>query len=587
MRKGLFAITLVFAILGTLFITASAKSEFVVENNTLISYKGNDARVIIPSEVDGEAVIFIDGLAFDTNQSIETVVIPEGVEIIKPEAFKNCYNLREVIVPESLMDICAYAFSGCFELEPVELKSEWTTIDEDAYKDADRNAGIMLMTLDDYEMSGGTIVAYNGTDTELVIPDTIDGVTVTAIGKSAFQGNKTITSVTLPNTIKTIGEQAFYQCSGIKTLDLPDNLTSCGKNAFAYCTSLTEVTIPGTLKKTGQYMFYACTKLKTVVVEEGVEWLDDRTFSDCSALISITLPKTIEVINPYAIAYCTKLPYVEIPDGVKTIGDAAFYYCNAINNVVIPDTVTYTGSHSFRGCWALENIKLSNNDTSIRYRAFHNCAIKTLDIPDTYTSIGVEAFWYCSQLENIELPPAIKSIGSKAFYNCPKLSEVTTYDTLTSIGSNLFDTLSNKPSTTVNVYAPETSAMYKYANANGIASKPIVSENIAIIIGDDSLGTYGTINYPITDKVDSIGMYYIPQHLADNTEAPVLDIAYNDVVVNNGNTFMTLMTDIDNTAMNWTYIATPYVKLTDGTTIWGNGKTFGLSDIKTVLTWEE
>ncbi len=587
MKKSLFTITLVFAILGTLFITASAKSEFVVEDNTLVSYKGNDATVIIPSEVDGEAIIFIDRFAFDTNKNIETVVIPEGVEIIKSEAFKNCYNLREVIVPESLMDICAYAFSGCFELEPVELKSEWTTIDSDAYTDADENVGIMLMSLDDYVMDGGTIIAYNGTDTELVIPETIDGVTVTAIGASAFQGNTNITSVTMPDTITTIGKQAFYNCSGISALKLSENLTSCGSNAFANCTSLTEVMIPGSLTKTGTYMFYKCTNLTSAVVEEGVEMLSDSCFRDCSKLISLTLPSSLVDISTYAVSYCTKLPYVDIPENLKNIGDAAFYYCNAINNVVIPDTVTYTGSHSFRGCWKLANIKLSKGDTSIRYRTFHNCALKTLDIPDTYTSIGIEAFWYCSQLENIELPPAIKSIGSKAFYNCPKLSEVTTYDTLTSIGSNLFDTLSNKPSTTVNVYAPETSAMYEYANANGIASKAIVAENVAIIVGENSLGTYGTINYPITDKVAVIGMNYIPEHLADNNEASVLDISYDITDIENGNTFMTVMKSIPQEAMDWTYIAKPYVGLKHGTIIWGNGKAFGLDFITTTITWEE
>lgn len=587
MKKRLFAVTLVLAILGIMCITVAAKSEFVVENNTLISYTGNDKNVVIPSEVDGEAIIFIDRFAFDSNDYIETVTISEGVEIINSEAFKNCYNLKTVVVPESLMDICAYAFSGCYELEPVELKSEWTTINDDAYVDADRNAGIMLMTLDDYVMNGGTIVAYNGTDTELVIPDTIDGVTVTEIGASAFQGNTMITSVTIPDTVKTIGKQAFYNCSGIKTLKLSENLTQCYSNAFANCTSLTEVTIPGSLKKTGVYMFYNCTGLKSAVVEEGVQMLSDSCFRNCSNLLSLTLPESLENISTYAVSYCAKIPYIDIPDNLKNIGDAAFYYCNAVNDVVIPDTVTYMGTHSFRGCWKLSNIKLSKGGTEIRYRTFHNCAIKTLDIPDNYTAIGIEAFWYCSKLENIELPPAIKSIGSKAFYNCPKLEEITTYGNLTSIGTNIFGTLNGSLNTTVNVYAPETSAMYAYAGNNNIARIPIVCENVAIIVGEDSLGTYGTINYPITDRVDSIGMNYIPEHLADNAEAPVLDIVYEDIDVENGNTFMTLMTDVDSSAMNWEYIATPYIKLKDGTLIWGNGKTFSINDITTVLTWEE
>lgn len=585
--KKIVSLISVICIMFSLVVTVSASSEFVVEDNRLVSYTGNAKNVVIPAEVNGEEIIFIDSLAFNCNYNVETVTIPEGIEIIHTEAFKNCYNLKKVNIPESLVDICAYAFSGCYELEPVKLKNERTTIDEDAYTDADRNAGFMLMGLDDYTINSGIISGYSGTETELVIPDIINGEKVKAIGASAFQGNTTITSVAIPDTVTTIGEQAFYKCTNLKELTLSKNLKSCGKNAFAYCSALTEVTIPGSLTKTGLYMFYKCTGLKSAVVEEGVTNLNDRTFSDCSELTSVTLPDSLQVINPYALAYCPKIEYVDIPDNLTTIGDASFYYCNAIDNVIIPDSVTYTGSHAFRGCWELENIKLSNNDTSIRYRTFHNCALKTLDIPDTYTSIGIEAFWYCTKLENIELPPAIKSVGSKAFYNCPKLSEITTYDNLETIGAKLFDTLNNVPSTTVNVYAPETSAMYQYANDNNIASKPIVMENVAIIVGDNGLGTYGTINYPITDKVSVIGMNYVPEQLAENEEAPVLDISYDITDIKNGNTFMTVMKEIPDEAMDWTYIAKPYVKLTDGTTIWGNGKAFGLDFITTKITWEE
>lgn len=587
MKKRLFIFAVVFAILGIMCITASAKSEFVVENNTLISYNGNDKNVIIPSEVDGEAIVFIDTLAFDSNDYIETVTISEGIEIIHSEAFKNCYNLRKVFVPESLMDICAYAFSGCYELELVKLNSEWTTINDDAYDDADADIPVSFFAVSDYTMDGSTIVAYNGTDTELVIPETIDGVTVTAIGESVFQDNIMLSSVIIPDTVSKIGKKAFYGCTGLTEIELPESLTSCGNYAFAFCSGITEVTIPGSLDKTGAYMFYKCTSLTKAIVEEGVTVLSGSTFRDCSVLSSITLPSTLVDISTYAISYCKKLAYIDIPDNLKNIGDAAFYYCCVLNNVEIPDTVKYVGTHSFRECWKLSNIKLSKGDNSIKYRTFHNCAIKTLDIPDTYTSIGIEAFWQCTKLEELELPPAIESIGNKAFYGCTKLTEVTVYDNLTDIGLNIFQTSAGKPNTTVNVYAPETSAMYEYAKTNNIVTKPIVAENVAIIVGESSLGTYGTINYPIDDKIVSIGMNYIPEHLADDTEAPLLDISYDITEVENGNTFMTVMKEIPDEAMGWSYIAKPYVKLNDGTIIWGNGKTFGLDYITTTITWEE
>lgn len=574
-------------IMFSLVVTVSANSEFVVEDNKLISYTGNAEDVVIPAEVNGEAIIFIDSLAFDCNENIETVTIPEGVEIIKTEAFKNCYNLKEVIVPESLLDICAYAFSGCFELAPVEITGECTTIDEDAYEDADRNVMPSFFSVSDYTMDGGTIVKYNGLDTKLVIPDKIDGVTITGIGASAFQGNTTITSVTIPNTVKTIGEQAFYKCTGITELKLSENLTSCGKNAFAYCSGLTEITIPGSLSRTSLNMFYMCSGLKKAVVEEGVKTLNNYTFGYCSELIDLTLPESLEMLCPYSIGECKNLQYVKIPSKVTDIQSAAFYYCKKINNIIIPDSVTKLGTHAFRECWELSNIKLSKNIKTIGQRTFHGCAITTLDIPDGVTYIDKEVFYNCTKLESIELPAGVTTVGNQTFYNCPKLAEVTVYDSLETIGEDIFATATGKPNTTVNVYAPESSAMQQYAKENNIAVKPIVAENVAIIVGENSLGTYGTINYPVTDKVSVIGMSYIPEHLENDTEVPVLDISYDITDIENGNTFMTVMKSIPQEAMDWTYIAKPYVKLKDGTTIWGNSKTFGLDFITTLITWEE
>lgn len=561
MNKRLFIVTLVFAIWGTLFITASAKSEFVVENNTLVSYEGDEKNVVIPSEVDGEKIIFIDRFAFDTNLDIETVTISEGVEIIRSEAFKNCDNLRVVKVPESLVDICSYAFSGCYGLEPVELKSEWTTIDSDAYTDADENVRPSSFSTSDYTMNGSTIVAYNGTIQRLVVPDKIDGVTVTAIGESAFQGNTIITSVVIPNTVKTIGAQAFYSCTGLKTLKLSDNLTSCGKNAFAYCTSLTSVTIPGSLTRMGYGMFQNCTLLKNVKLCEGVSNTNSYTFNGCTALSEIEFPSTMATISVWAFGNCG-FETLEIPSTVKTVDAAAYYRNQKLTAVYVPDSVTILGSQCFRGCSNVTEFRISPNVTYIQYRCFDGCRFTKFEVPVKATSIG-----------------------NQAFYNCVNLNDFVVYDN-TKFGSGVFDCNVSTNRKLV-VYTPQNSQAEGYANTNGIASKPIVTENVSIIVSEDSLGTYGTINYPITDKVENIGMHYVPAHLAEDTEVPVIDIKYQDVTVNNGDTFMSLMTDIPLEAMDWTYIATPYVKLTDGTMIWGNSKEFGLNFITTKLTWEE
>lgn len=431
---------------------------------------------------------------------------------------------------------------------------------------------------EEYAVSGSTITKYNGIGGDVVIPQEVNGVTITAVGASAFEGNTAITSVIFPDTITNIGNSAFKGCTALSSVKLPSQLSSTGSSVFRECTSLEAVTIPGSLKTIGSYMFNGCSGLKNAVIEEGVVNTGAYTFYNCTNLATITVPSTLTTVGTWAMGYCKKLKAFNLPEGVTSLGDASFYYCNVINNINMPDAVTYMGTHCFRECWALNNIRLSEGLKAITYRAFHNCAFTEINIPAGVTTIGIEPFWYCQKLTSINIPPNVTSIGNQAFYNCTALKSVAVYDKVTSIGTNLFGSPSGSLNNNITIYAPENSYAEQYAKDNGIAQKPIVTLN-APIVGSNSIGTYGTINYPFTAKISLFGTRYLPENLYNDGSEDVLDISYDGTAkVENGNTYMTLMTDVPDEAMKWTYVATPYIILTDGTTVTGDTKSFTKAD---------
>lgn len=558
-------------------IAAMAQSEFIVEDGMITGYNGSASRVVIPSTIEGMEIAGIESYAFNQNDNIERVVIGDGIEVIQPYAFNGCTRLTTVECPDSLLVIGFDAFNKCNALENVDV-SEQTEILQDY------SVKMQIDTSEEYTVSEGIIMSYNGTDTIVEIPEEIDGMTIVGIGANAFEGKTIINTVTMPDTVTSIGDSAFKDCTSLTDIGLSTNLHNVGENVFNGCTALNDVELPGTLNAVGSHMFYGCENLKSVTLGEGIQKIDRYAFYNCTRLEEIIIPSTLTVIDTWAMGYCKNLKEFYFPYGVTRLGDSAFYYCNVINNINLPDTVTYIGTHCFRGCWALDNIVLSSSLTSILYRTFHNCGFSSITIPDNIMSIATEAFWYCQKLQQINIPCNVTSIGYRAFYNCTSLGAVVMYDKVESIGNDLFGLPNGTQNNNVVIYAPEDSYAETYANMNNIKCKPIITIN-GPIAGNNSIGTYGTINYIYTENITDIGTTYIPEHLLNDNDADTLDIGYNGVEVSNGNTFMTMITGVPEDAKDWTYIATPYLKLANGTTVTGESKSFTIAG--TVMSFAE
>ena len=218
-------------------------------------------------------------------------------------------------------------------------------------------------------------------------------------------------SVTIPTrvtyngktySVTSIGVEAFFLCSSLTSIEIPNSVTSIGCMAFSSCSSLTSIEIPNSVTSIG-----------------------DGAFVSCSSLTNIEIPNSVTSIGNYAFRGCSSLTSIEIPNSVTSIGDEAFSGCSRLTSIDIPNSVTSIGSYAFSGCSRLTSIDIPNSVTSIGVAVFRGCSsLTSIEIPNSVTSIGYLAFSYCSSLTSIEIPNSVTRIEGSAFYGCSNLKIV-------------------------------------------------------------------------------------------------------------------------------------------------------------------
>ncbi len=456
--------------------------------NAIIETATNKLIVGCMNTVIPNSVTMIGNSAFEGCKELKSITIPDSVEEIGEDAFCDCCSLTKITIPCTVKIIGVAAFSGCKELMWISIPESVVSIADRLLENCDRLKSITIpnsVTTIGKQAFRNCIVL-----TSITIPNsvtTIDDLafygcykmtsitiprSVIKIGKNPFGGcmglinivvergnhffdsrdncnaiietstNKLIVgcmNTVIPNSVTTIGNNAFEDCKELTSITIPNSVKEIGEEAFDGCCSLTEITIPNSVNTIGNRAFHDCVKLCDIAIPNSVTIIDDQAFEGCKELKSITIPNSVTIIGKKMFFYCTELAQIIIPDSVKSIGDSAFAGCKGLTSINIPNSVTTIGNNAFDGCSNLINVTLPNTVTIIGDSAFAGCkGLSNINIPNSVTTIGNNTFDGCSNLTNVTLPNTVTIIGDSAFAGCKGLTSINIPNSVTTIGNNAF-----------------------------------------------------------------------------------------------------------------------------------------------------
>lgn len=448
---------------------------FVIVRGILFDYTGSDRDVTIPEGVTGigdaafchcdaltsvaipEGVTFIGNRAFFSRVNLNAIKIPEGVTEIGIEAFKGCKNLANVSLPGSLKTVGKEAFSDCISLNAIKIPEGVTEIGIEAFKGCKNlvsvsfpgslksvGKGAFSNCVSLREKHICDLASWCGIQLNenafafwfQQYPDLyFDGALLKELSFSDdavpsvvtnFHNCKSLTKVTIPEGVESIGKAAFFNCENITSLTIPESVTDIGLKAFTGCKGLAdadgfvivngilfeytgsggEVTIPDTVKKIEKGVFQSCESLTKITLPEGLTSIEENTFQGCKNLTGVVIPKSVTDIGDDAFYGCEALTDIKIPEGVKSIGEGAFKYCKSLSAVSIPGGVKSIEKNTFGDCDNLKQVILSEG----------------------VESIGEDAFWNCESLKSITIPRSLKRVDEGAFWSCDALKEIHIQD---------------------------------------------------------------------------------------------------------------------------------------------------------------
>ena len=274
----------------------------------------------------------------------------------------------------------------------------------------------------------------------IVIPNS-----VTYIGDDAFSMTA-LSSVVIPNSVTSIGKGTFWNCTFLSSIVIPNSVTSIEKQAFDGCTSLSSIVIPDSVTNIGERAFSSCTSLSSIVIPDSVTDIGESAFSSCTSLSGIVIPNSVKSIGYRMFSSCTSLSSIVIPNSVTSIGDSAFWDCTSLFSIIIPDSVTSIGSCAFSNCSSLSNIVIPASVTNMDGNPFlyWNGILTVLSSSFFYANdvlidnVKKTIIAFRNKESSYIIPNSITGIGPNAFSHCETLSNIFIPNSVTSIGDNAF-----------------------------------------------------------------------------------------------------------------------------------------------------
>ncbi|MBO5703177.1 MAG: leucine-rich repeat protein [Bacteroidaceae bacterium] len=389
------------------------------------------------------SVTSIGSSAFRNCSGLTSVTIGDGVTSIGGSAFSGCYDLTSITIPGNVTSIGSWAFEDCCNLTSVTIGDGVTSIGYYAFSDCTKLTSITIPNSVTSIENGAFARCSNLTS--IIIPNSL-----TNIGDNVFSSCSSLTAITIPSSVTSISKVAFSGCSGLTSIVVEagnakyDSRENC--NAIIESESNTLITgcmntiIPNSVTSIGEGAFSNCSGLTSVTIPNSVTSIGYSAFKGCTNLTSITIPESVTSIESYAFSGCSCLTTIDIPTSVTSIGGYVFNNTPWYNN--LPDGIVYIGKvlYKYKGTMPKDtDIEVQEGTISISPSAFSDYSyLKSISIPNSVLSIGDHAFYYCTGLTSVSMGDSVTSIGESAFYNCYNLATITLPRTITEIEDYAF-----------------------------------------------------------------------------------------------------------------------------------------------------
>jgi len=407
----------------------------------------------IQNVIFGNQVEFISNDLCNGLSGLTSISIPSSVKEIGSNAFRGCTGLTSINIPNTVEQVNKCAFYDCTGLTSATIGTSVTYIGVSCF----------------YNCNNLTSVTWNAKNctSPFYAPNKITnfvfGNQVESIPNSCCAGLSLLTTIAIPSSVKSIGNNAFDGCNGLTRVDISNLAAWCdidfsvstanplfyAHNLYLNGSKVSDLVIPNSVTKIKDYAFYD-GDFTSVTIPNSVTEIGNYAFNGSSLTGSLNIPNSVTTIGNYAFCYCTGLTGSQnIPNSVTKIGDSAFYGCTNLTSLSIPSSVTNIGTSAFYNCCRLTSITVSGENPIYDSREDCNAIIRTETnslivgcnntfIPTSVTSIGNGAFINCTGLTEIRVPNSVTNIGQKAFYNCNNLNVLTIGNSVNNIGNSAF-----------------------------------------------------------------------------------------------------------------------------------------------------